>query len=126
LLAGVLIQMPTKRASAHRFGVAPGRAPVEVARRPRLLIPEAPRSGVRLKSATEPLDSLRDLARRAERLGLEPLAFELFFAAARIESGRRVELVRSELAETAALVPRIEARFYRRAARSLAPAAWVD
>jgi len=66
---------------------------------------------------------VRQIARSAESLGFDPLAFELFFAAARLESGIPVETIRRELAETAASVPEHEARFYRRAVRSLATAA---
>jgi hypothetical protein len=83
-------------------------------------IPEAPRSGVRLKSFSVPLERIRQIARRAESVGLDPIAFELFLAAARIESGKPVERARSELLETAHLVPEREARFYREAVRSLA------
>jgi hypothetical protein len=90
------------------------------------VIPEAPRSGVRLKAAWDPLQRIRRLARNAESLGLDPVAFELLFAAVRIESGGAVDVVTSELAETAALVPEREARFYRRAARSLATATSID
>jgi hypothetical protein len=108
-----------EKTSAHGFGVTPA----EEAERARAIIPEAPGSGVRLKRASEPLRVIRQLARNAESLGLDPLAFELLFAAARIESGGPVDAVRSELAETAELVSELEARFYRRAVRSLAAAA---
>jgi hypothetical protein len=83
-------------------------------------IPEAPRSGVRLKAFSVPLERIRQLARRAESVGLDPIAFELLLAAAHIESGKQIERVRSELCETAHLVPAREARFYREAVRSLA------
>ena len=111
--------------AAHRFGGAPELAPLEEAPSATVIAPEAPTSSVRRKPAPEPL-RLRQLARRAESLGLDPLAFELLFASARIESGSRVDVVRSELAEIAKLVPEIEARFYRRAVRSLANAASID
>ena len=90
------------------------------------IIPDAPPSGVRLNAFSAPLQRIRRLARRAESMGLDPVAFELLFVAARIESGRQVEVVRSELAETADCVPEDEARFYRRAARSLAAATTTD
>lgn len=97
-------------------------APREDARRGRL-VPAPPVSGVRSvrkSTSSECLLSLRQLARTAESLSLEPLAFELFFAAARIESTGKVELVRGQLEEIATLVLELEARFYRRAVRVLA------
>jgi hypothetical protein len=92
----------------------------------RMEIPEAPRSGVRLKSFSVPLDRLRQLARRAESVGLDPIAFELLLAAAHVESGKQIEVVRSELLETADFVPEREARFYREAVRSLGVKPTVD
>jgi len=118
-----------EKTSAQRSG---GCAPEAGAPRVRVRIPEPPRSGVRGKPAPEPTHGtrpqqqpthgIRQLARRAEALGLDPLAFELLFAAARLESGSPVDLVLGQLAETAAIVPAQEARFYRRAARTLATA----
>jgi hypothetical protein len=90
------------------------------------IIPETPPSGVRLKAFSAPLQRIRQLARRAESVGLDLVAFELLFVTARIESGRQVEVVRSELSETADGVPETEARFYRGAARSLAAATTTD
>jgi hypothetical protein len=87
---------------------------------------KGPPSGVRLKAFSAPLQRIRQLARRAESVGLDLVAFELLFVAARIESGRQVEVVRSELSETADGMPEAEARFYRGAVRSLAAATMTD
>jgi hypothetical protein len=115
-----------KDISAHRFGDAPDGAPGEEEWPSGANVHDAPKSGVQRKQALEPLRRIRRLAQNAESLGLDPLAFELLFAAVRIESGSRVDAVRCELAETAEIVPELEARFYRRAVRTLATATSVD
>ena len=109
-----------EKTSGHRFDLPFAAVPANETERSTVIIPDAPKSGVRLKPASGPLQGLRQLARSAESLGLDPVAFELFFAVARLESGRRVEAVRSDLVETAETVPEMEARFYRAAAKSLA------
>jgi hypothetical protein len=70
--------------------------------------------------STHPRHRVRELAREAERLGLDGVALDLFFAVARIEATGRMGAVRAELADTATTFAGTEARFYRRAARSLA------
>ena len=86
------------------------------------VILKPPPSGVRLHVPPNPAEVLRSLARRAESLGLEPVALELFFAARRVESPERIDAVRRELEETALDAPPYEARLYRRSARVLARA----
>lgn len=84
--------------------------------------PSAPVSGVRTRQAPRAIRALRALARKAEWLSLEALAFELFFAAARIESSGDLGRVRGQIAELAASFTGVEARFYRRALHALASA----
>jgi hypothetical protein len=62
---------------------------------------------------------MRKLARRAEALDFECVAFDLFFAVARLEANGRSSEVRAELAETATSVSGLRARFYWRAVRLL-------
>lgn len=81
--------------------------------------PPPPASGVRRSRPAPCLLGLRHLARNAEWLCLEALAFELFFAAVRIESTGEVGLVRADLEEISTFVTDTEARFYRRAVRML-------
>jgi hypothetical protein len=78
-----------------------------------------PPSGVRLRTPGNSCDRLRQLAHKAESLGMEPLAFELFFIAARVDATGRVDFACRELEQTAQEVPEEEARFYRRAVRML-------
>ncbi len=63
---------------------------------------------------------VRELAREAERLGLDEVALDLFFAVARIEATGLACAVRAELVDTATTFAGTAARLYRRAARSLA------
>jgi hypothetical protein len=83
------------------------------------VIPRPPPSGARLRGAAPPSAALRALADKAESLGLQLVAFELFFVAARLDETGRIDLARRDLHATALEVSEQEAPFYRRAARAL-------
>lgn len=83
-------------------------------------IPQPPPSGVRLRDLPQPGVLLRNLALKAESLGLELLAFELFFVAAQLDATGRTDVARRDLEVALLEASEIEARFYRRAARALA------